>query len=646
VPLELDRIVGKALAKDPAERYQHVDDLLVDLRALRRNLSGARVSAPRASRRRWLWAALLPVLLVAGYFAWQARRTPESTEPLLATPLTTQPGVHRYPSFSPDGNHVVFSWDGPKQDNPDIYVQMIGAGSPLRLTTDPGNDYNPVWSPDGRSIAFLRLQSEAGTSELRLIPPLRGPERRVTEIQVHRGMFVTAPYLAWCPDSRCLVVTDSQGEGKPVALFAISLETGEKRQLTNPQPPAIGDANPAVSPDGKWLVFRRCPSGIFGGELYRLRLGSGLAPMGEAQRLTPATLDANSPTWMPDSKEILFSAKGSLWRLIVPGEGTPARLPFVGEDGLMPVVSAPQPGRPPRLVYVRSFLDSNIWRVGINAPGVPASSAPAVAISSTRLDGMPQFSPDGRRVAFSSDRAGAGGIWVSDPDGSNAVQLASMGAFGTGYPHWSPDGRLIVFHSNPEGQAEVYAVPAAGGKPQNLTSDPARDVFPSFSRDGKWIYFNSNRTGEERIWKMPASGGDAIQVTRNVGYTPLESPDGAYLYYVETVFTPGPLWRVPTSGGVAEKVLDEVLLGNFAVLDQGIYHIDRPSGEEGIYWIDRPSGETRLRYFDFATRRSKTVIRNLGRVDIPLAVSPDGRTILYPRLDSSVDDLMLVENFR
>jgi hypothetical protein len=145
---------------------------------------------------------------------------------------------------------------------------------------------------------------------------------------------------------------------------------------------------------------------------------------------------------------------------------------------------------------------------------------------------------------------------------------------------------------------------------------------------------------------MPASGGDAIQVTRNVGYTPLESPDGAYLYYVETVFTPGPLWRVPTSGGVAEKVLDEVLLGNFAVLDQGIYYIDRPSGEEGIYWIDRPSGETRLRYFDFATRRSKTVIRNLGRVDIPLTVSPDGRTILYPRLDSSVDDLMLVENFR
>ena len=195
-------------------------------------------------------------------------------------------------------------------------MQQIGAGSPLRLTTDPSNDYNPVWSPDGRWIAFLRSQSEGGKSELRLIPPLGGPERKVAEIRV-REVFVTPPYLAWCPDSNCLVVTDSPGEGKPVALFVVSLETGEKRQLTHPQPPATGDTHPAVSPDGSWLVFRRNASGLFTGELYRLPLGRGLTAVGEPQRLTPAALDADYPTWMPDSKEILFSAKGSLWRLVV-----------------------------------------------------------------------------------------------------------------------------------------------------------------------------------------------------------------------------------------------------------------------------------------------------------------------------------------
>ena len=85
----------------------------------------------------------MPVLLVAGYFAWRTWRTPESTEPLRAVALTTFPGAELYPSFSPDGNHVAFTWDGPKQDNTDIYVQMIGSGSPLRLTTDPRSDYNP-----------------------------------------------------------------------------------------------------------------------------------------------------------------------------------------------------------------------------------------------------------------------------------------------------------------------------------------------------------------------------------------------------------------------------------------------------------------------------------------------------------------------
>ena len=103
---------------------------------------------------------------------------------------------------------------------------------------------------------------------------------------------------------------------------------------------------------------------------------------------------------------------------------------------------------------------------------------------------------------------------------------------------------------------------------------------------------------------------------------------------------------MPASGGVPVKVLEGVVLFNFVVLDRGIYYIDRPSGEGGIREIDRPSGETRLQYFDFATRKSTTVARNLGNVFIGLTVSPDGRTIFFSRVDSSVDDLMLVESFR
>jgi tricorn protease-like protein len=203
-----------------------------------------------------------------------------------------------------------------------------------------------------------------------------------------------------------------------------------------------------------------------------------------------------------------------------------------------------------------------------------------------------------------------------------------------------------VFHSVLEGQPEVYVIPATGGKPRNLTSHPANDGFPSFSRDGRWVYFHSNRGGEFRIWKIPAAGGDAVEVTSSVGYAPLESPDGAYLYYVQTMDRPSPLWRLPTAGGVPDKVLEGVVLANFVVLEGGVYYVDRPSGEGGIFYMDRPSGETRLQYFDFATKKPTTVARTLGNVDLPLTASPDGRTILYSRLDSSVDDLMLVENFR
>ena len=113
----------------------------------------------------------------------------------------------------------------------------------------------------------------------------------------------------------------------------------------------------------------------------------------------------------------------------------------------------------------------------------------------------------------------------------------------------------------------------------------------------------------------------------------LTSPNGADLYYVETFDRPSPLWRVPLSGGVATKVLEGVVRSNFTVL------------AGGIYYIDQPSGEARLQYFDFATGRSRTVARNLGNVGLGLTASPDGRTILYTRNDSSVDDLMLVENF-
>jgi dipeptidyl aminopeptidase/acylaminoacyl peptidase len=366
-----------------------------------------------------------------------------------------------------------------------------------------------------------------------------------------------------------------------------------------------------------------------------------MSAAGEPERRTTAAFNADYPAWLPGGNEILASARGGLWRIEVEGSDAPTRLPFLGQDGILPALSQPRPGKTPRLVYARSFIDENIWRIDLAAPGAAATSPPVVAISSTAAEIHPKFSPDGRRVAFTSTRSGSWEIWVSDPDGGSAVKLTSMDANATGGPSWSPDGRWIAFGSDQPGQFDLYVISASGGRPRRLTSHPAFDQAATFSRDGKWVFFTSNRTGSFQIWKLPVAGGEATQVTRNGGWTPFEASDGA-LYYVDIPMTPKPVWRMPVGGGQPVKVVDGVVGWFFAM------------SEPGFYYADRPSGETRLRFYDFATRRSETVGRlgdigftgKLGEIDFSPGVSADGRTVLYSQTDSTVDDLMLVENFR
>jgi eukaryotic-like serine/threonine-protein kinase len=636
VPAEMAQVIMRCLRKDPARRYQTMADLKVALDDLHEQFVSIRqVHVP--ARQPWAWTAapaLLVLLLLAVLFAWQRWGAPQSIEPLRATAFTTLSGVERSPSLSPDGSQVAFTWNGPKQDNQDIYVQQIGTGDPVRRTNDALNDYDPVWSPDGKWIAFLRSPPPAPTGlrsrELLLIPPLGGPERKLVDIKSQD--FPDAVYLAWSADSGSLLVTDSTGEGKPDALFVVSLATGESRQLTNPPASVLADTSPAVSPDGRSLVFlRRTSWGA--GELHLLALGKELTAVSEPKRLTVAKLGADYPAWLPDGEEIVFSAKGNLWRLAVTGEDAPRRIAYVGEAGMMPTISRAEPGQPARLIYVRSISDSNFWRIETTAPGAPTTSAPRPAIASTKSEYHCQFSPDGRRVVFSSGRAGEQEIWVSDPDGANAIKLTSLGALDTNCPCWSPDGKLIAFSSTGESEFDVYVVPAAGGKLRRLTSHPTMDLCPTFSRDGKWIYFHSKRSGDYRVWKMPADGGEAVMVAPHQGSLAFESLDGSNLYYL-TPSIVSPVYRLPTAGGAPVQVLDGVVWFNFCLL------------KDGAYYMNRDGSDTRLQYLSFLTGKSTTVAPNLGEVWAGLTATPDGKTILFTRFDASVDELMLVENFR
>lgn len=588
---------------------------------------------------RWVPAVAGLVLVGAFSFAWGWWRSSSDPDAPHAVPLTSVQGVVHSPSLSPDGNYVAFTWSGPDRTNFDIYVQQVGAGSPHRRTQNPANDSSPSWSPDGRTIAFLRRGPADLHSEVWLIAPLGGVERKLVEIQPRLAFFQPSS-LAWCPDSTCVLVTDSPGPDQADAVFAIASDTGAKRQLTRPQGQGR-DADAAISPDGRHLIFRRDTT-PFSGQFYRLPLAAGFVPNGEPVQLTQ-TLNAGRAGWMPDSREILFGSRGALWRLDVIDGDPPVRLPFVGQDGMTPVV-ARTADRQNRLVYARSVTDSNVWRITTPSPGARASSPPAIAFGTTRTDAIASVSPDARHVTLLSNRSGDPQIWVTRNDGTDAFQLTSLGFRSTpGFPRWSPDGKQIAFHGDPEGRPEVFLVPAAGGRPRTLIKDAA---YPTFSRDGQWVYVAAPRErGELRICKIPAGGGDLVQVTTNTGTLAIESYEGD-LYYVDATDRPGSLWRLPAGGGPVVKIVSGIVLGSFDVAERGVYYIDRVPGDASGFSTDRSGGETRLQYFDFSTQESTTVAVNLGPVSFGLSVTRDGREIFYSRIDLSLNELMVVDNFR
>ena len=651
VPLELDRIVGKAMAKSPGERYQHVDEMLVDLKALRggasatgKTATAVRRTAPAGGRRGLyggLAATAAVVLLGAAYWFGSSGSEEEPAPATLKTvPVTSYPGIERRPAISPDGNQVAFSWNGVNQDNYDIYVQLIGAGRPLRLTNDPAEESSPVWSPDGRYVAFLR-RSEAKAEVIR-VPALGGSERKLGEAGTI-GWFAAG--LSWSPGGKFLAILDRTAEDQSVggSIFSLSVETGEKRRLTSAPINALRDFRPAFSPDGRWLAFVRNAPGDR--DVYLLSLAGDGGPEGEPHRLTfggVAGIGGGGLAWDADSRSIVFSsARGgarALWRVSVSG-GEPERLALAADNPTSPSISR----RGNRLVYEQSQFDINIWRV----PGLgsePESSAQGQRratrfIASTRWDHAPHFSPDGSKIVFQSDRSGSREIWVSDADGLNPVQVTSFEDRWPGSPLWSPDGRWIVFDLNPRegGTTHVHVVSAEGGAPRQLTSGPHREVRASCSRDGRWIYFGSNRGGDWQVWKVPFEGGEPLQVTRGGGREAMESPDGTFLYYAKQFPTRG-IWRVPVNGGEEERVFDQGRQSEWEITEEGIYFLNQAA---------KPAPA--IEFFRFAAKHVERVATLAEDTRFQgfrqISVSADGRWVLYGREDNLQSDIMLVDDF-
>jgi len=252
--------------------------------------------------------------------------------------------------------------------------------------------------------------------------------------------------------------------------------------------------------------------------------------------------------------------------------------------------------------------------------------------SSAYAQSEPQYSPDGRKIAFQSNRSGNQEVWTCDADGSNCQQITHFEGPMCGTPRWSPDGRWLALDSRAEGQAEIYVVAADGGKPRRITNHPRGDLIPGWSHDGFWVYFASDRSGQYQLWKTPKDGGEPVQVTRFGGYYAIESPDGKYLYYSK--FSQPGLFRMPAQGGEETQIpqagLPAAAFASFGVTSKGVYF--------------RPDAKT-IQFLDTATGKISAV----GAPDKPggsLCVSPDDAYVVYSQADRFSVDLMLVEGFR
>ena len=256
-------------------------------------------------------------------------------------PFASLPGLESDPDFSPDGNQLAFSWDGGEGGQTDIYVKLIGVGTPLRLTSDPANESSPAWSPDGRSIAFVR----AGPQEtsLLIIPALGGPERKV---------FTSSSFLFdlnWSPDGKWLALKEDT-EAVP-GVVMVSVETGEKRLLTNPVASSF-DQRPAFSPDGRQLAFVRD-----NGKVYLTSV------IGGGEKMLAGNLGVISGlAWTEDGREIIFDSaligNWTLWRIPSSG-GRPEAIFSEGAKYSTPTIS--RQGH--RLAVVERHYDTDIRRL-------------------------------------------------------------------------------------------------------------------------------------------------------------------------------------------------------------------------------------------------------------------------------------------
>jgi serine/threonine protein kinase len=498
LPAKFEEIIEKALEKDRDLRYQSAGDIRSDLKRLRRDLDSKHTAAvqtepagghrPPLQQKRQLWMAVTAVIVVsaAAFFLGRSRlfTRAEATSDFFGpgttvTQMTSMPGVPSFPSLSPDGKSVVFSNGG------DIYSMRVGGQNPVNLTKDSSQgNTEPVFSPDGERIAFRSSRDGGG---IFLMGATGESVKRLTDSGFNPS---------WSPDGKRIVlaaynITTDPYNGQTVRTtgFIVDVDSGAKHPLD------LDFLQPSWSPHGDRIAYWSLErNGVRNGQrdLWTVR-PDGSDPVSVTNDID---LDWN-PVWSPDGRYLYFSSDRSgtlnLWRIPIDektGRATGKPEPITnGGSASRQHLTISRDGN--RMVYVEQTLASNIYKVDFDPTAMQLIGAPTPVTegnNSFGSFGSPVPSPDGQFLAFTGG-VKREDIYVVRTDGTGLRHLTDDDARDRA-PQWSPDGKEIAFYSNRSGSYQIFVIKADGSGLRPITDVPNKTCsYPVWSPDGKRMAF-------------------------------------------------------------------------------------------------------------------------------------------------------------
>lgn len=499
IPEELDHILAKILEKDPDLGYQTASDLRADLKRVKRELDSSssgsfsgqssRFYRKAAGRQRWIkTAAAFAALLLASAAVWAIFfRKPTSNAPEWSSAansqLTVGQGTEFFPSLSPDGKSFVYAADTGGQF--DIYYQRVGGKNPQNLTPDSSaEDTEPAFSPDGELIAF---RSEREPKGIYVMGASGENLRRVADFGFHPS---------WSPDGKELVVSTfglsapSVRVGRDNSLWIVTLDTGAKRHLVKEEA-----SFPTWSPNGKRIAYWVYGRGVGRRDVVTIASDG----TGEPIVVTRDFAVSNwNPVWSPDGQFLYFvsdkSGNLNFWRVAI-DQTTGAVLsepePIVAPSRYSRHLNFSRDGR--RMIYVQTDNKTNIKGVEFDPKNEKPVGEPFWITSGEREMVRAELSPDGSHFVMRMTRRTQDDIVVVGRDGSNWTDITNDVAFDR-YPRWSPDGKQIAFASDRNKSYEIWVCNADGTNLRQVTfqyEDEGGSSFPTWSPDGKSLIYTN-----------------------------------------------------------------------------------------------------------------------------------------------------------